>query len=139
MEDGPANVLECLSNRSLELSDISTVDKENRYFIDDDDMEDFVIKMRNPNTVRKTTGDVKLFTTYLQSTGEKRSIKEILPNELDNYLARFFLNVRKADKSEYEPDTLKIYQSSISRYLSEKHYCVNILTDVRFQHSRDER
>jgi len=67
------------------LSDISTLDKEileKCYFNDDDDTEDFVIRMRNPNTVRKTTGCREVVYYRLQSTGKMRSIEEILPNNI---------------------------------------------------------
>ena len=42
------------------------------------------------------------------------------------YLARFFLTVRKQDKEEYEPDTLKSFQSRFQRYLAEKFYASNM-------------
>ena len=48
------------------------------------------------------------------------------------YLARFFLTVRKKDNEEYEPDTLKSFQSSFQRYLREKFYASSM-----FKVSRD--
>ena len=56
--------------------------------------------------------------------------------ELNMLLARFYLSVRTKLNREYEPDSLKIIQSSISRYLNEKRN-INILKDKEFQHSRD--
>ena len=57
-------------------------------------------------------------------------------SELNMLLARFYLSVRTKWNQEYEPDSLKIIQSSISRYLNEKRN-INILKDKEFQHSRD--
>ena len=56
--------------------------------------------------------------------------------ELNMLLARFYLSVPTKLNQEYEPDSLKIIQSSISRYLNEKRN-INILKDKEFQHSRD--
>ena len=56
--------------------------------------------------------------------------------ELNQYLARLFLSVRSQKNEEYEPDSLKSIQSSISRYLMEKNG-TNILQDKEFHHSRE--
>ena len=45
-------------------------------------------------TTRKTKGDVKLFTNWLQAKYELRCVEEIEPAQLDQYLARYFLSVR---------------------------------------------
>ena len=37
---------------------------------------------------------------------ENRQFEEIPPQELDNYLSRFLLSVRKKNEDEYEPPTL---------------------------------
>ena len=37
---------------------------------------------------------------------ETRRLEEILPEELDNFLAHFFLKARKQNGDDFEPDTL---------------------------------
>ena len=97
----------------------------------------FVESMKNPNTKAKTMSDLKKFNEWLLSVGEERSIETIAPENLDLYMARFFLSIKKKNDKEYEPDSLKSYQSSLHRYLTEKKYNGNILKDESFKHSRD--
>ena len=77
--------------------------------------EEFVLSMRNPNTVRKTQSDVKKFSDFLQKELEEtRAIEQISASQLDVYLARFFMTARKHDGDEYEPDSLKQFRCSIN-------------------------
>ena len=104
---------------------------------DDIDTHKFVDSMRNKNTVRKTKGDMKKFEEFLASQNEMRAVHEIDAKQLDSYLARFFLCVKKSNGEEYEPDSLKAFQSSINRHISEKGIKINLLEDNDFKHSRD--
>jgi hypothetical protein len=61
--------------------------------------------MRNPNTVRKTNSDVNLFSNWLKTKNENRSIIELEVTELDRYV--FFMTAKKINGDEYEPETLK--------------------------------
>ena len=103
----------------------------------DMDTFEFVESMKNKNTVRKTKGDLKKFEEYLRSLNESRAVHEIEPSNLDSYMARFFLSAKRSDGREYEPDSLKSFQSSIHRYLVDKNSNMNPLEDVAFKHSRD--
>ena len=51
-------------------------------------------------------------------------------------LTTFFMNIRKKNSEEYEPDTISGFQRSIQRYLSDKRSPVNILKDKDFETSR---
>lgn len=48
----------------------------------------------------------------------------------------FFMNIRKKNEQEYEPDSISGFQRSIQRYLSDKGSSVNILKDKDFEKSR---
>ena len=64
--------------------------------------------MKNRNTSRKTEYDLKLIKNYFVFIGEIRNvdgIPQVLTVELDLCLVKYFLNIRKVDKSEYDPDT----------------------------------
>ena len=100
------------------------------------DTSEFVEKMKNTNTKRKTESDLKIFKDWLSSVGEDNNSEDIEITVLNIHLARFFLSVRTKSMEDYEPDSLKCMQSSISRYLSEKRD-INIMKDKEFQHSRD--
>jgi hypothetical protein len=96
----------------------------------------FIDSMKNENTKRKTGYDVGIFKQWLSSVGELQNRGDIEVSELNMLLARFYLSVWTKLNQEYEPDSLKSIQSSISRYLNEKRN-INILKDKEFQHSRD--
>jgi len=51
---------------------------------------------------------------------ENVTIEIMAPEELDKVLSKFYANVKKKDGDDYEPESLKIMQSSIERYLKEK-------------------
>lgn len=106
--------------------------------LENNDTRSFVEKMKNYNTKVKTKSDLGRFREYLQeSQHELRTPEAIPPEELDTYLAKFLLNIRKKDGSEYEPDTLSSFRSSIWRQLRQKGYKHNILSDPAFSHSSD--
>ncbi|XP_014780752.1 uncharacterized protein DDB_G0292642-like [Octopus bimaculoides] len=65
----------------------------------------FNFHMENKHTQRKTDTDMRTLSSYLKSLNESRNPERIPPDELDNYLSSFFMVVRKADGSEYEPKT----------------------------------
>ena len=62
-------------------------------------------------------------------------MKEIDAESLDEVLSQFYGEIRKQDGREYEPDSLRVMQSSLHRYLSEKGYNKSILKDQVFKES----
>jgi hypothetical protein len=90
------------------------------------------------NTIRKTKHEVRRFALYLEDTfSEKCSIDELKPEQLCTYLKHYFGNVRKADNTEYEPDTLRSFMLSIERYLKSRKYHCNILESPVFATCRE--
>ena len=106
----------------------------NRFLCDisDNDVDDFINGQKNKNTTRKTASDVRLFQTFLLQQGKSNIIERLETNELNNLLSKFLLTVRKKDGTEYEPQTLKSYLSSLNRYLKDRHYGVDIQEDPAF-------
>ena len=90
------------------------------------------------NTIRKTKHEVRRFALYLEDTfGETCPIDELKPEQLCTYLKHYFGNVRKADNTEYEPDTLRSFMLSIERYLKSRKYPCNILESPVFAACRE--
>ena len=73
---------------------------------------------------------------YIKTIGMSESVENLPASELDHVLCKFFMNIRKKNGEEYEPDTISGFQRSIQRYLSEKGSSVNILKDKDFEKSR---
>jgi len=61
----------------------------------DEDVERFVEAEANKNTQRKMHSDVALMKSFLPNENETRQLQDIPPPELDAYLSRFLLSVRK--------------------------------------------
>ncbi|GFN93588.1 Zinc finger mym-type protein 2 [Plakobranchus ocellatus] len=93
--------------------------------------------MENKNTHRKTGADMRILTAYMRSLNEMRLPEAIPPAELDRYLSSFFLVVRKADGSEYEPCSLRAMLASIERYLRFKNYPLSLTRDSAFSNMRN--
>ena len=90
------------------------------------------------NTIRKTKHEVRRFALYLEDTfGETCPIDELKADQLCTYLKHYFGNVRKADNTEYEPDTLRSFMLSIERYLKSRKYPCNILESPVFAPCRE--
>ncbi|XP_056009549.1 uncharacterized protein LOC130051556 [Ostrea edulis] len=114
-------------------------DVENRFkAISESETTEFIQSKRNKNTSRKTEGHMKVLYDWLVNIcDENRRLHEIPAKELNMYLARFFLSVRKPDGGEYEPDTLRGYLGSFSRYLRDNSYEHNIVESHLFSHARE--
>ena len=141
-----ADVLQGLADRLLELEELPvdnppgtlSVPENDRFLpVTESDTDEFILKEKNKNTTMKTRSDTNLFVSWLESQKEYRKLQEIPPSELDSYLGKFYLSVRRLDGSDYEPDTLSSFQNSIERHLTDKHYGWKIKTSDEFCHSRD--
>ena len=64
---------------------------------------------------------------YLTSIGKNKVIENLHASELDHLLCKFFINARRVNNAEYEPDSLSGIQRSIQRFLVEKNSQLNIL------------
>ena len=64
-------------------------------------------------------------------------MEELSPSELDKYLSKFLLSVRKKNGEEYEPTTLRGFVSSVERYLKKRRYCETVVTGHSFNRKRE--
>ena len=74
---------------------------------------------KDVNTKRKTESDIRIFKDWISTVEELRNTKGIVVEEITMDLARFFLSARSKPKQDYEHDSLKCSQASISRYVSD--------------------
>ena len=70
------------------------------------EVEEFVDNEENSKTRRKTKNNMVLLRSFMAKEKENRQFEEILRQELNNYLSRILLSVRKKNGDEYEPPTL---------------------------------
>ena len=106
------------------------------------DVESFITEQKNKSTTRKTKQHLDIFLEFLETKNEDRAPHTIPPADLDEYLASFFVSIKKIsedgqDVQDYEPCTIKGMQSSIARYLKEKKYAASIIQSDVFFKSRE--
>ena len=101
-----------------------------------EEIQGFINNQKSANTTKKTTTDMNTLSRYMKTIGMSESVESLPVSELDHLLCKFFMNIRKKNGEEYEPDTISGFQRSIQRYLSEKGSSVNILKDKDFEKSR---
>ena len=101
------------------------------------DVEDFNEKEENVNTKRKTNNDLSLIQLFLTAEKETRPIEEISPRELDLYLSRFLISVRKKNGEEYEPTTLQGFIASVERHLKKCRYSESVIIGQSFSKTRE--
>ena len=61
----------------------------------EDDIQCFVDTEANTNTKKKTASDIALVELFLANEGETGDTLEIPPADLDRYLSKFLVSVRK--------------------------------------------
>ena len=74
------------------------------------EVEEFIDNEENSNMRKKTKNNMALLSSFMAKEKENRQFEEIRPQELDNYLSRFLLSVRKKNGDEYELPTLDFSQ-----------------------------
>ena len=98
-----------------------------------EDISQFIHSASNKNTNMKTKSDIKTIEKFLETQNEYRHIEAIPPAELDILLSRFFISAKKCDGSDYEPNSLRGFLSSVNRFLSEKIPAINVMTSPEFR------
>lgn len=74
------------------------------------------------NTKRTTQTWLTVWMKWCEARNIDDRIERYSPQALDEVLTKFYVEVRKKDGSEYEPDSLRVMQASIDRYLRQKKY-----------------
>ena len=100
--------------------------------LSEEDLKKLSESAENQNTKKSANNWVKVFTMG-SWTVDQSKLGGDRAESLDEVLSQFFGEIRKQDGREYEPESLRVMQSSLHRYLSEKGYNKSILTDQVFK------
>ena len=99
----------------------------------DEDVERFV-EAKPTKTLKEMHNDVALMKSFLPNENETRQLQDIPPPELDAYLSRFLLSVRKKsgdEYAEYEPTALRGIIASVERYLRNLRHSESVIEGQR--------
>jgi len=73
--------------------------------------------------------DVKLLEEFLKKVkNDKREVHTIVSTELNKFLAEFIRPVKRKDRENYEPSSLRCLVLSIGRHLKKNNYPVLYLS-----------
>lgn len=103
----------------------------------DCEVDEFIEKQANQNTLSKTKRDLALFQEYLKARQVEKEVETIEPTELNELVSAFLVEVKKKDGQDYEPTTLRSFVSSIDRHLRKKDYPTTIIEGHEFRKARD--
>ena len=90
----------------------------------------------NENTKKSTNNWIRVYKHWANERGVNQNLEELDTESMDEILTRFYAEIRKPNGQEYEPDSLRVMQGSINRYLVEKGFTKNIINDQEFVKSR---
>ena len=89
------------------------------------------------NTKRTTQTWLTVWRKWCAARNIDDKIECFSPQALDEILTKFYAEVRKKDGSEYEPDSLRVMQASLDRYLRQKNYPDSIISGREFRKSQE--
>ncbi|KAK3741542.1 hypothetical protein QZH41_002926 [Actinostola sp. cb2023] len=115
-----------------ELIQETTSIEKDRNLMSSEDIHKYIRGQQQTSTLKKTKYDMNFLQRFLDKRGEKRSIKNIPAAELDSLLCSFYIQAKKQDNTDYEPDTISSFSRSIQRFLDDNDAGFNILKDERF-------
>ena len=80
----------------------------------------------NENTKKSTNTWIRVYQAWAEARNKNLNMEEYSPTELNEILCSFYGEIRRQDGKDYEPDSLRVMQAAIHRYLSEKKYVKSI-------------
>ena len=89
------------------------------------------------NTKRTTQTWLTVWMKWCTARNIDDKIERYSPQAQDEVLKKFYVEVRKKDGSEYEPDSLRVMQASIDRYPRQKNYPDSVISGRQFKKSQE--
>lgn len=102
-----------------------------------DVIEEMKANSMNKNTKRTTQTWMTVVEKWCHSRNLNTKIETLPPPELDKLLERFYAEIKKQNGDDYEPESLRVMQASIERYLKEKNYPRSIIRAREFHNSQE--
>ena len=88
---------------------------ERFYKSNNNDIEFYTNASSSKNTKRSTANWHSVFQKWSKLRGLEKDIHEYKPDDLNEILKKFYVELRKTDGSDYEPNCLKVMLSSLDR------------------------
>ena len=125
-----------LTETTLETNNLPAPDESRFPLTSNETLLETLEEAENKNTKRSTTTWMRVWSSWAKSRNINVNMETISPAALDEILQKYYLEVRKQDGTDYEPDSLKVMQAALERYLSDKRYPYSLITGREFAKSR---
>ena len=89
------------------------------------------------NTARATKTWMSAWAEWCKPRIINVNMESYCPQALDGLLNKFYVEIRKNDGTDYEPDSLRGIQAAIDLYLRHNNYPVSIITGHEFTKSQE--
>ena len=89
------------------------------------------------HTARATKTWMTAWEEWCKARNINVNMESHCPQALDGLLNKFYVEIRKNDGTHYEPDSLRVMQAAIDRYLRHKNYPASIITGREFTKSQE--
>ena len=99
---------------------------------DDELIELLKRESENGNTKRSKDYWTGIFEKWAKTRGKEEQLESYDITELNEALSQFYLELRKENGQDYEPDSLKVIQTALDRHLRSQNYPKSILRDKEF-------
>ena len=107
-----------------------------RFYESNADDVDLLLEASTSNNTKKSTNNwIRQYDLWAKSRGF-RSMETYQPADLNKVLELFYVELRKVDGEEYEPDSLKIMLAGLEQHLKEKNFPVSIIHGREFTSSK---
>jgi len=82
--------------------------------------------------VKKRSADYwkVIFEKWAKTRGKEEQLESYAIQELNEALSQFYVELRKENGHEYKPDSLKVIQAALDRYLRSQNYSKSILRSL---------
>ncbi|XP_068691379.1 uncharacterized protein KIAA1958-like [Montipora foliosa] len=100
--------------------------------ISGEEIQQLAEKAVNKNTVKTTKTWMNVRKSWAESKGLNNDIFKYEAKELGECLSRFFAEIRKSDRSNYEPDSLRVMLAALDRHLKQNDSKISIAKDREF-------
>ena len=113
------------------------VDQARFPLVSDEEILEINETAASKNTARATKTWMAVWAEWCQARKNNVNMESYCPQALDGLLNKFYVEIRKKDGTDYEPDSLRVMQTAIDRYLRHKNYPASIITGREFTKSQE--
>ena len=109
-----------------------TVDQARFPLVSDEEILEINETTASKNTARATKTWMAAWAEWWKARNINVNMESHSSQALDGLLNKFYVEIRKKDGTDYEPDSLRVMQAAIDRYRLHKNYPGRIITGREF-------